>query len=113
MKADLAGEIDHMKKQAQVMVDRSSATASSGFQEFETRKYLSAMLEKEGFKIHRKYAGIPTACLATWGKASRSSRSARISTIFRKRHRSRAWRVTILLSKARRVMAKGTIPAYR
>src|SRR5262249_23764806 len=38
-----------------------------GFQEFETSKYLTNLLEKNGFKIERGYAGIPTAWTATWG----------------------------------------------
>ena len=68
MKADLAGEIDHMKKQAQVMVDSVFSFGELGFQEFETSKYLSGILEKEGFKVQRGYAGIPTAFVATWGE---------------------------------------------
>src|ERR1700687_2440306 len=68
MKADLAGEVDHMKKQAQVMVDSVFSFGELGFQEFETSKYLSGVLEKEGFKIERGYAGIPTAFVATWGE---------------------------------------------
>src|SRR5215471_5297761 len=36
MKADLAGQIDGMKKQAQVMVDSVFSFAELGFQEFET-----------------------------------------------------------------------------
>ena len=68
MKADLAGEIDHMKKQAQVMVDSVFSFGELGFQEFETSKYLSGVLEKEGFKVERGYAGIPTAWVATWGE---------------------------------------------
>ena len=67
MKADLASEIDHMKKQAQVMVDSVFSFGELGFQEFETSKYLSGILEKEGFKIERNYAGIPTAWVASWG----------------------------------------------
>jgi aminobenzoyl-glutamate utilization protein B len=68
MKADLAGEVDHMKKQAQVMVDTIFSYGELGFQEFETSKYLTSMLEKEGFKVQRNIAGIPTAFLATWGE---------------------------------------------
>jgi len=68
MKADLSGEIDHMKKQAQVMVDSVFSFGELGFQEFETSRYLSAILEKEGFKIERNYAGIPTAWIASWGE---------------------------------------------
>src|SRR3984957_11901181 len=68
MKADLAGQIDGMKKQAQVMVDSVFSFGELGFQEFETSKYLSGILEKEGFKIERGIAGIPTAFMATWGE---------------------------------------------
>src|SRR5437762_4073966 len=68
IKADLAGEIDSMKKQAQVMVDSVFSFGELGFQEFETTKYLSAILEKEGFRIERGVAGIPTAWIASWGE---------------------------------------------
>src|SRR5271165_6544020 len=67
IKADLAGQIDGMKKQAQVMVDSVFSFGELGFQEFETSKYLSGLLEKEGFTIERNYAGIPTAFVASWG----------------------------------------------
>jgi aminobenzoyl-glutamate utilization protein B len=67
MKADLSGQVDQMKKQAQVMVDSVFSFGELGFQEFETSKYLTGILEKEGFKIERNVAGIPTAFVATWG----------------------------------------------
>src|SRR5258706_1505607 len=67
IKADLAGQIDAMKKQAQVMVDSVFSFGELGFQEFETSKYLTGILEKEGFKVERGVAGIPTAWVATWG----------------------------------------------
>ena len=67
IKADLAGQIDAMKKQAQVMVDSVFSFGELGFQEFETSKYLTGILEKEGFKIERNVAGIPTAWVASWG----------------------------------------------
>jgi len=68
MKADLAGQIDGMKKQVQVMVDSVFSFGELGFQEFETSKYLIGILEKEGFKVERGVAGIPTAFVATWGQ---------------------------------------------
>ena len=46
---------------------RSSASASSGFQEIETSRYVTGILEKNGFKVERGVAGIPTAWVATWG----------------------------------------------
>jgi aminobenzoyl-glutamate utilization protein B len=67
IKADLTGQIDGMKKQAQVMVDSVFSFGELGFQEFETTKYLTSILEKEGFQIERGIAGIPTAFMATWG----------------------------------------------
>lgn len=68
MKADALRQIDAMQKQAQVMVDTVFSFGELGFQEFETSRYLTAILEKEGFKIERGVAGIPTAWLATWGE---------------------------------------------
>jgi aminobenzoyl-glutamate utilization protein B len=67
MKADLRGEIDHMTKQAQVMVDSVFSFGELGFQEIETSKYLTSILEKNGFKIERGVYGIPTAWVASWG----------------------------------------------
>ena len=68
MKADLIGQIDGMKKQAQVMVDTVYSFGELGFQEVETSKYLSDLLEKNGFTVERGVAGIPTAFMATWGE---------------------------------------------
>src|SRR3984957_19192678 len=68
LKADMTGHIESMKKLAQVMVDSVFSFAELGFQEFETSKYLSGILEKEGFKVERNIAGIPTAFVATWGE---------------------------------------------
>src|SRR5213593_3206889 len=68
IKADLAGQIDAMKKQAQVMSDTVFSFGELGFQEFETSKYLTGLLEKEGFKVERGIAGIPTAWMATFGE---------------------------------------------
>jgi len=68
MKADLAGQIDGMKKQAQVMVDSVFSFGELGFQEFETSRYLSGILQKEGFQVEGNIAGIPTAFVATWGE---------------------------------------------
>src|ERR1700748_3474565 len=68
VRADMLGHIDSMKKLAQVMNDSVYSFGELGFQEFETSKYLAGILEKEGFKIERGAAGIPTAFVATWGQ---------------------------------------------
>jgi aminobenzoyl-glutamate utilization protein B len=68
IKADLSGQIDAMRKQAQVMVDSVFSFGELGFQEFETSKYLTDILQKNGFKIEKGVAGIPTAFVASWGE---------------------------------------------
>jgi len=66
-KAQAARDVDAMAKQAQVMVDMVFSFGELGFQEIETSKYLTGVLEKEGFRIERGISGIPTAWMATWG----------------------------------------------
>jgi len=66
-KAAVMADVASMAKQSQVMVDMVFSFGELGFQEVETSKYLTGILEKEGFKIERGIAGIPTAWIATWG----------------------------------------------
>jgi aminobenzoyl-glutamate utilization protein B len=51
----------------QEMVDTVFSFGELGFQEFETQKYLTGILEKNGFTIERGVAGIPSAWVARWG----------------------------------------------
>ncbi len=64
--AAIAG-VDARAKLAQEMVDSVFSFAEPGFQEFKTSEYITGILEKNGFKITRGVAGIPTAWTATWG----------------------------------------------
>ena len=50
-KADAARGVDEMAKLAQEMVDSVFSFGELGFQEVETSKYLTGMLEKYGFKV--------------------------------------------------------------
>src|SRR6185503_3381811 len=67
LKSEIATAVDARAKLIQDMVDQVFSYGELGFQETETSKYLSGILEKNGFKIERGYAGMPTAWLATWG----------------------------------------------
>ncbi len=67
LKKQLLKEVDGNAKLAQVMVDTIFSYGELGFQEFETSKYLTTLLEKNGFKVERGIAGVPTAWMATWG----------------------------------------------
>src|SRR5689334_11301148 len=51
----------------QVMTDQVFSFGELGFQEFETSKYLTGILEQNGFTIERGIAGIPTAWVAKYG----------------------------------------------
>ena len=66
-KTQVVKDVDAMAKETQVMVDTVFSFGELGFQEFETSKYLTGILEKEGFKVERGISGIPTAWMASWG----------------------------------------------
>src|SRR3984885_10281748 len=67
LKAEAVAEIDKMQTLTQQMVDQVFSFSELGFQEVETSRYLTALLEKNGFQVERGIAGIPTAWLATYG----------------------------------------------
>lgn len=66
LKAEAAQIVQANHKQSQVMVDKIFSFAELGFQEVESSKYLTGILEKNGFTIERGVSGIPTAWFATW-----------------------------------------------
>ncbi|MEP6780248.1 MAG: amidohydrolase, partial [Gemmatimonadaceae bacterium] len=66
-KTEALALVEARAKQVQVMVDMLFSFQELGFQEFESTKYLTGILEKEGFTIERNVAGIPTAWVARWG----------------------------------------------
>ncbi|MDW3645486.1 MAG: amidohydrolase [Bacteroidia bacterium] len=67
LKAEVAEKVESKKKLAQVMVDKVFSFAELGFQEVETSKYITGILEKNGFKIEYGISGVPTAWMASWG----------------------------------------------
>jgi aminobenzoyl-glutamate utilization protein B len=66
MKKQIIAEVDGNAKLVQVMIDTIYSYGELGFQEFETSKYLTGLLEKNGFTVERGISGIPTAWMATW-----------------------------------------------
>ncbi len=67
IKQEILNDVQGNAKLVQVMVDTMYSFGELGFQEFETSKYLTGLLEKNGFKVERGISGIPTAWMATWG----------------------------------------------
>ena len=66
-KQNVGLEVDSMGENIQKMNDTVFSFAELGFQEYETTRYLTGILEQNGFKIERGVAGIPTAWTARWG----------------------------------------------
>src|SRR5262249_36362964 len=60
-------EVGGMAELAQQMNDMVFSFGELGFQEFETSKYLTSILEKNGFTVQHGLAGIPTSWMASWG----------------------------------------------
>jgi aminobenzoyl-glutamate utilization protein B len=66
-KKEAIADIEARREFTQQMVDQVFSFAEPAFQEVETAKYLTGILEKNGFTVERNYAGMPTAWVATWG----------------------------------------------
>jgi len=67
LKKEALAKVDARQQLVQQMVDQIFSYAELGFQEFETSKYVTEILEQNGFKVERGVAGIPTAWVATYG----------------------------------------------
>lgn len=67
MKKEAERLVDSMSTFTQQMVDEVFSFGELGMQEEETTKYLTGILEKNGFKVQHGFAGVPTAWIATWG----------------------------------------------
>ncbi len=70
LKTEAAREIDARAKSIQEMVDQVFSYGELGMQEFETSKFLTGVLEQNGFTVQRGVAGIPTAWTARWSNGS-------------------------------------------
>jgi len=77
-KATAPSKLDKLKQEAVVGVEKRKDLAQQindmlfsfselGFQEEESFRYLTTLLEKEGFRVQKGIAGMPTAWIATWG----------------------------------------------
>lgn len=68
LKKELADKVQANAKLAQVITDQVFSFGELGYQEVETSKYLTGLLEQNGFKVERGVAGLPTGWVATWGQ---------------------------------------------
>ncbi|MEC9016267.1 MAG: amidohydrolase [Gemmatimonadota bacterium] len=70
LKAEAEQMIQNRAKLAQEIVDHLFSFGELGMQEFETQRYLTGLLEEEGFDIELGVAGMPSAWTATWSNGS-------------------------------------------
>ena len=66
-KATVTEGVEARRKLSQVMNDTVFSFGELAYQEFETSKYLTDLLEKNGFSVERGIANMPTAWVARWG----------------------------------------------
>ncbi|MBL0744104.1 amidohydrolase [Chryseolinea lacunae] len=67
LKAEVVAEVEKQYTLAQQINDMLFSFSELGFQEYETLTYLTQLLEKNGFKVQKGVANVPTAWIATWG----------------------------------------------
>ncbi|MGH9425981.1 MAG: M20/M25/M40 family metallo-hydrolase, partial [Terriglobia bacterium] len=67
LKREVVELVDSRKDFTQVMVDSIFSFAELGFQETQTSKFITEILEREGFQVQHGVAGMPTAWIASWG----------------------------------------------
>jgi aminobenzoyl-glutamate utilization protein B len=67
LKQQAIQEIAMRQTFTQQMVDQIYSYSELGFQEVQTSRYVTAILEKNGFSVERGIAGIPTAWVASFG----------------------------------------------
>ena len=67
LKAEAAERVDDMAKLTQEIVDSLFSFAELGFQEFETQRYLTDILESNGFTVEHGVSNMPSAWWASWG----------------------------------------------
>ena len=70
LKLEVGVDIEARRDFTQQMVDSIFSFGELGFQEYETQRYVTEILEQNGFRVERGVAGIPTAWMATWGEGS-------------------------------------------
>ncbi len=67
LKTEAIESVDASRKLTQEIVDSLFSFSELAFQEFETQRYLTALLKKNGFSVETGVSNIPSSWWATWG----------------------------------------------
>src|SRR5688500_16861694 len=67
LKKEVVADVDARSGLTQQMVDSLFSFSELGFEEVETQRYITGILEREGFRVERGVAKMPTSWIARWG----------------------------------------------
>jgi aminobenzoyl-glutamate utilization protein B len=67
LKSEAIATVDASQKQTQEIVDSLFSFSELAFQEFETQRYLTDLLKKNGFTVETGVSGMPSSWWASWG----------------------------------------------
>ena len=114
LKKEAAADVDRLATLTQQMVDSVFSFGELGFQEVESSRYLTGILEQHGFTDHTRHLRHPDGVGRRVGQRQARHRAG----LGHRRHpagarRSRASPIAIRWSTARRGTAKATTPASR
>lgn len=70
LKKEALSEVEKLSTLGQQINDMLFSFAELGFQEYESFAYLTTLLEKNGFKVEKGIAGMPTAWIARWSNGT-------------------------------------------
>jgi aminobenzoyl-glutamate utilization protein B len=70
LKTEAIATVDASQKLTQEIVDSLFSFSELAFQEVETQRYLTELLERNGFTVEQGVSGIPSSWWATWGSGS-------------------------------------------
>jgi len=70
LKAEALVMVESRAKQVQEIVDMLFSFQELGFQEFESQRYITTLLAKEGFTIEKGVAGMPSSWTAKWSNGT-------------------------------------------
>ncbi|NIW35508.1 MAG: amidohydrolase, partial [Gemmatimonadetes bacterium] len=62
--------VEQRSELVQEIIDMLFSFGELGMQEFETQRYLTGLLEEEGFEIELGVAGMPSAWTARWSNGT-------------------------------------------
>ena len=113
LRAEALAAVDARAGEVQRIIDQVFSFGELGMQEVETSKYLTGILEQNGFTIERGVGGMPTAWVARWGSGKPVIALGSDIDGIPRATRSPAWPIATPSSAAPLATAKATTAVRR